>query len=441
MKEPHIHIGIMAKRTIEVVLSGTFICNGKTAEEEQRFERSAQGISWNGEEYASLLLTPTDEATASFLLKDVTIGIGFHWQREECQQFRGALQLICEKENIRVINHVKAEEYLRSVISSEMNATSSVELLKAHAVISRSWLLAQIAKRNRIDATYTPYCPNTENDNEIIRWYDRENHHGYDVCADDHCQRYQGITRASTAAVDEAVESTYGEVLCYEGHIADARFSKCCGGATEVFESCWEPIHHPYLTEIGDNAIGTLPDLRCESQAREWILSKPESFCNTDDASILSQVLNGYDCETAQFYRWTVRYGQQELSELVRRRSGIDFGTIIDLQPIERGTSGRIVRLRIVGTRQSLTVGKELEIRRWLSESHLYSSAFIVERETTAKGENRFILHGAGWGHGVGLCQIGAAVMGAKGYSYEKILSHYFRGAELNRLYKKEPNK
>ena len=441
MKEPRIHVGIMAKRSIEAVLSGSFLCNGKTVEGEQRFDRSSQGILWNGIEYDSLLLTPADETTASFMLKGVTIGIGFHWQREEEQRFMGSLQLIGEGENIRVINHVKAEEYLRSVISSEMSATSSVELLKAHAVISRSWLLAQIAKRNRIDAACTPYCPDMETADEIIRWYDREDHRDYDVCADDHCQRYQGITRASTAAVDEAIDGTYGEVLCYDGKIADARFSKCCGGATECFESCWEPVHHPYLTTVRDNKTGYLPDLRCESQARKWILSAPDSFCNTDNPAVLLQILNGYDRETTRFYRWTVRYGQQELSELVRRRSGIDFGTITDLQPVERGKSGRIVRLRIAGTRRSLIVGKELEIRRWLSESHLYSSAFIVERESTANGENCFILHGAGWGHGVGLCQIGAAVMGAEGYNYDKILSHYFHGAKLTQLYQQENNR
>lgn len=441
MKEPHIHVGIMAKHSIEAVLSGTFTCNGKKIEGEQRFDCSEKGILWNGQEYTSLLFTPSEEAIASFLLKDVTIGIGFHWQREEEQRFRGALRLIRKGEEIQVVNLVRVEEYLRSVISSEMSATSSTELLKAHAVISRSWLLAQIAKRNQIEATHTPYCPDTENTNEIIRWYDREEHRDYDVCADDHCQRYQGITRASTATVDEAVNSTYGEVLCYDGEIADARFSKCCGGATEAFESCWEPVHHSYLTAIRDNPTGYLPDLRCEDQARAWILSEPESFCNTGDATILSQVLNGYDRETKQFYRWTVRYGQEELSELVRRRSGIDFGMITDLQPVERGVSGRIVRLHIVGTRRSLTVGKELEIRRWLSESHLYSSAFIIEREMGENGECYFILHGAGWGHGVGLCQIGAAVMGAKGYDYEKILLHYFRGAEISRLYRREDNR
>ena len=329
------------------------------------------------------------------------------------------------------------EEYLRSVISSEMKATSSIELLKAHAVISRSWLLAQIEKRNAIEAANTPYCSESNSEEERTKWYDREEHDNYDVCADDHCQRYQGITRASTAAVNEAVDATHGQVLIYDNSIADARFSKCCGGATELFENCWEPQAHPYLVAQCDNDRNDMPDLRIEENAREWILSKPDVFCNTNDKHILSQVLNGYDQETSQFFRWRIEYEQDELSALIRRRSGIDFGTIIDLQPVERGTSGRIIRLRIVGSKRTMIVGKELEIRRWLSETHLYSSAFVVEKQPYYN-QTRFTFHGAGWGHGVGLCQIGAAVMGANGYKYEAILAHYFKGATLQNLYTKE---
>ncbi len=440
MKQPHIHVGIMADTRIIIFFDGVYNCNGKQVEGEQLFARTANGIAWQGSTYDTLTFTPEQEEKASFLLQDVTIGIGFHWQRHENQRFRGGVELITEEKKIRVINHVMVEEYLRSVISSEMKATSSLELLKAHAVISRSWLLAQIEKRNAIEATSTPYTSETNTDDERIKWYDREEHENYDVCADDHCQRYQGITRASTAAVNEAVDSTFGQVLYYGNHIADARFSKCCGGVTELFENCWEPYPHPYLTAQIDSNEGTMPDLRIEENAREWILSKPNTFCNTNDKSILSQVLNGYDQETSQFYRWRKEYEQEELSALIRRRSGIDFGTIQELEPIERGTSGRITRLRIVGTKRTIIVGKELEIRRWLSESHLYSSAFVVEKQPFYN-QSKFILHGAGWGHGVGLCQMGAAVMGAQGYQYREILAHYFRGTELRNLYSKEENK
>ena len=437
MTQPHIHVGIMADNRIIIVFDGVYLCNGKQVEGEQLFARTPNGIAWQGSTYETLQFTPENEDKASFQLQDVTIGIGFHWQRHENQRFRGGVELITEDKKIRVINHVKVEEYLRSVISSEMKATSSLELLKAHAVISRSWLLAQIEKRNAIEATATPYQSETNTDVERIKWYDREEHDNYDVCADDHCQRYQGITRASTPAVNEAVDATFGQVLFHNDHIADARFSKCCGGVTELFENCWEPYPHPYLVAQRDGGEGEMPDLTNEENAREWILSKPDTFCNTNDKNILSQVLNGYDQETSQFFRWRIEYEQEELSALVRRRSGIDFGTITELEPLKRGTSGRITRLRIVGTKRTLIVGKELEIRRWLSESHLYSSAFVVEKQPYYN-QSRFILHGAGWGHGVGLCQMGAAMMGAKGYHYEEILAHYFRGAELRNLYKKE---
>ena len=350
MTQPHIQVGIMADNRIIIVFDGIYNCNGKQVEGEQLFARTPNGIAWQGSTYETLQFTPEQEEKASFLLQNVTIGIGFHWQRHENQRFRGGVELITEDKKIRVINNVKAEEYLRSVISSEMNATSSVELLKAHAVISRSWLLAQIEKRNNIEATATVYQSETNTEEERIKWYDREEHDNYDVCADDHCQRYQGITRASTQAVNEAVEATFGQVLYYNNRIADARFSKCCGGVTELFENCWEPHPHPYLTAQRDSSEGELPDLTIEENAREWIMSKPDTFCNTNDKSILSQVLNGYDQETSQFYRWRIEYEQDELSALVRHRSGIDFGTILDLIPLKRGTSGRISRLQSVGS-------------------------------------------------------------------------------------------
>ena len=437
IQEPHIHVGIMADGAIAVTFNGIYRHQGNACTGIQRFVLSDKGIEWNGKRYDSLFFTPSNERNDSFTLHDVTIGIGFHWQQREPQQFRGALQLIIEGDRIRAINHVKAEEYLRSVISSEMRATSSASLLQAHAIISRSWLLAQIAKRATLEADTTPYRSCHETDDEIIRWYDREEHDRYDVCADDHCQRYQGITRASTTAVDAAIDTTYGTVLYYNGKIADARFSKCCGGVTELFENCWEDVPHPYLTALGDNANGDTPDLHDEAAARHYIMTQPDAFCNTRDQAVLSQVLNDYDLSTTHFYRWEVSYRQKELTELVGRRSGIDFGTILDLQPLERGTSGRIVRLRIVGNRRSVVVGKELEIRRWLSESHLYSSAFIVEK-SEENDETCFTLHGAGWGHGVGLCQIGAAVMSERGYRYDEILAHYYPGTTLTQLYTPE---
>ena len=289
--------------------------------------------------------------------------------------------------------------------------------------------------------------PDNAAHSQLIKWYDHEAHKNFDVCADDHCQRYQGITRASTSRAIEAVSATRGETLMYEGKICDARFSKCCGGAFEEFQNCWENVRHPYLIGQRDSqTTNKLPDLTIEAEADKWIRTSPVAFCNTQDKKILSQVLNNYDQETADFYRWKVSYSQEELSELIHKRSGIDFGKIIDLIPVERGTSGRLVRLKIVGTLRTLTIGKELEIRRTLSNSHLYSSAFVVDKEykeedreykeEEQKIPSRFILTGAGWGHGVGLCQIGAAVMGEQGYKYEEILSHYYPGSMIERQYK-----
>jgi SpoIID/LytB domain protein len=347
---------------------------------------------------------------ASFIIRDVPIGIDFHWERKEDQEFKGDLKIIRENGKLTAVNVIPLEDYLESVISSEMAATSSLELLKAHAIISRSWLMAQIEKARDTDREKTPSIVETED--EYIRWYDREDHENYDVCADDHCQRYQGITKISTPYAREAIQATFGEFLIYEDNICDTRFYKCCGGKTEKFENCWEPVPHPYLTSITD-----------ENETHT-------SFCDTHDKEILSQVLNDYDQETPDFYRWQVRYTRQEISELIRRKTGWDFGEIVDLIPVEIGDSGRIVRLKIVGTRMTKIIGKELFIRKALSESHLYSSAFTVE-----KTADTFILNGSGWGHGVGLCQIGAAVMAAQGYGYQAILKHYFPGTSLKKLY------
>lgn len=388
-------------------------------------------IIFEGVQHEQLSFTPVDP-NSTFTLKRVKIGIGFHWERYEDQTFEGGLDFITDGNNLIAINKISIERYLVSVISSEMSATSSLELLKAHAVISRSWMLSQVAKRQSLEFQQESYKSDTRTEQEWIKWWDREDHDHFDVCADDHCQRYQGVTRASQslAIVEQAVSQTEGIMLMNGNEICDARFSKCCGGAVEEFDRCWEPIKHPYLTKLYDNDKGTLPDLTLEVNADKWIRSAPDAFCNNQQKDVLSQVLNSYDQETADFYRWKVSFTSKELSQLVHRKLGIDFGDILELHPLERGTSGRIIRMEIVGTNKRMIIGKELLIRKALSESHLYSSAFVVD-----KTEDGFVLTGAGWGHGVGLCQIGAAVMAQKGYSYHQILEHYFPNAAISKQY------
>lgn len=401
--ELSVNVGIMSAPEIQYELHGSF-------------ESDAEGA-----EFRPL------SSDSYFTLKDVTIGVDFHWQRKENQSFLGKLKLKKSGDLTLALNIVPVEDYLTSVISSEMSADASLELLKAHAVISRSWVLAQICHK----ASASGHVDMLDTPEERVKWYDHDDHVDFDVCADDHCQRYQGITRASRAQVRSAILSTWGEVLMHGDELCDARFSKCCGGAFEEFQYCWEPRRHDYLVAARDAVDGApLPDLTVEANAREWILGRPDAFCADVDDSILAQVLNNYDRETVDFYRWTVDYDVDELSAIVRERSGIDFGEIRDLVPLARGTSGRIYRLKIVGSKRTMIVGKELEIRKWLSRSHLYSSAFVVER--TLHG---FRLHGAGWGHGVGLCQIGAAVMGERGFNYRQILSHYFKDAEIRSIY------
>ena len=383
-----------------------------------------------------VLLEPMEPQEADFDLSDVVIGIQFHWERTENQRFKGKLKFIVDSGSLVAVNIVSVEDYLVSVISSEMSATSFPEFLKAHAVISRSWLLAQKEKASGLHKSGEIYCTVSETPDEYCRWYDREDHTLFDVCADDHCQRYQGITKAFTKISEDAVRSTCGEVLTFNDNICDARFSKCCGGITENFENNWEPVIHPYLTKVRDCTDNFTPDLTLEAEAEKWIRSAPTAFCNTNDKKILSQVLNDYDQETTAFFRWTVTLTQEQISDLLRRKMGWDFGDIIDLIPVQRGSSGRLIRLKIIGTKKTMTIGKELTIRKALSESHLYSSAFIIEK--TAKdgdGTAVFTLTGAGWGHGSGLCQIGAAMMGEKGYNYKEILAHYFKGAVINKRY------
>jgi stage II sporulation protein D len=441
---PVINVGILSGNEIRFKLNGSYSDQGKGLYSDGLFIAQVHNdkiaLKINGRKQivdSGLLIQPENWQTASFSLYDVTIGIGFHWQKKEDQVFRGGLKIIVTATGITAINVLPAEDYLISVISSEMSATSSIEMLKAHAVISRSWLLAQIEKGRGLQPRDDKCQSACNSDDEIIRWYDREDHADFDVCADDHCQRYQGITRASTVIVENAVRQTGGEILTYAGRLCDTRFSKCCGGVTELFENTWEPVNHPYLQRVYDSAeihAEANTDLTLEESAKAWIMSNPEAFCNSSDKQALSQALNDYDQTTHDFYRWKVKYSCEELGELIKSRTGIDFGTILDMVPVQRGVSGRIIKLSIVGSRRTMTIGKELEIRKALSKTHLYSSAFVVEKVDKG-GACHFILHGAGWGHGVGLCQIGAAVMGARGYSYREILLHYYRGAKLEKIY------
>ena len=430
-KQPAVSVGIMGDKRIEFTLCTDYKCsNGSIVSGNAVVELVDGEILYNGKKYESLLFEAC-VPEGSFWLRGVTIGVNFHWERKEDQRFGNNLKFIVEGDRITAINLIGVEDYLTSVISSEMSATASEELLKAHAVISRSWLLAQMAKNKEITTSKSTYSAFTENEQERIKWYDREDHINFDVCADDHCQRYQGMTRQSTTKVREAIEATWGELLKYDGKICDARFSKSCGGAFEEFQNCWENVRYPYLAKQRDSKrITELPDLTQEEEAFKWITGSPEAFCNTTDKEILSQVLNNYDQETTDFYRWRVEYTPEELSALILKRIGIDFGLVTDLIPVERGTSGRLIKHKIVGSKRTLTIGKELEIRKALSPSHLYSSAFVVLKEN-----GKFVLVGAGWGHGVGLCQIGAAVMGAQGYKYKDILLHYYIGASIEKEY------
>lgn len=414
---PLVSVGIVGAESI------TFTLNGYGEDGSSRTATIHNGlIQYDGKAHTRLCFNP-QSPDDRFSLMDVVIGVNFHWQRLETQTFRGSLRLLADGGKIWAINDLPVEDYLESVISSEMSAQSSLPLLMAHAVISRSWLMSQI------DGNTAPNTQASHGD-AFIRWYDHTDHTLFDVCADDHCQRYQGITKETSPNVAEAIRRTRGELLTYGDEICDARFSKCCGGAMEEFQYCWDDTPKPYLKGIGDTPEETIPDLTVEENARQWILSSPKSFCNTTDKRILSQVLNDYDQETTDFYRWHVSYTQEELSKLVEKKLGAGLGTITDMRPLKRGTSGRICELRITGTKKTIVVGKELEIRRALSESHLYSSAFVVEKQG-----DTFTLIGAGWGHGVGLCQIGAAVMGDKGYAYDEILRHYYPGAEIEKAW------
>lgn len=446
MQEPIISVGILTAEKIKFALDGKFI--------EESTDRPFSGvftISRNKDHFLleteegeirfsnNLTFTPSNFNSEDFTINDVIIGVNFHWQRKEKQKFRGTLKFIFDGDKITVVNLIPIEEYLKSVVSSEMSARSSVQLLKAHAVISRSWLLAQIRKSESLRGKNLGYQSTIRNEEELIRWYDREDHSLYDVCADDHCQRYQGITKIYSETAIEAVEQTSGLTLLYEDEICDARFSKSCGGITEPFHNVWEPVEYPYLISVDDykyepDDFDT--DFSVEENAEKWITSNPPAFCNTHDKKILSQVLLHYDQETTDFFRWEEEITQQKMQELLKKKLDIDFGSIVDLLPMERGESARLIKLKIVGTKETLTIGKELEIRRALSDTHLYSSAVVIKRKDVVDGiPGSFLLKGAGWGHGVGLCQIGAAVMAEKGYLFDEILLHYYKNSTLKKIY------
>ena len=439
-KQPDVTVGIVSAQKIHFSLNKPYLAKGEKVLGEQVVEFSEGGVLWNGNQYSQLTFHP-QSADASFSLSDVTIGVNFHWERKETQTFLGTLRFVVESDKIVAINELPVEKYLESVISSEMSATSSLELLKAHAVISRSWLLAQMKKRREVAESGNNFFSFTKKEDTLIRWYDREDHTLFDVCADDHCQRYQGITKETSPHVAEAIRQTKGQILMDGEEICDARFSKCCGGITEEFQYCWEDTPKTYLTAVRDIALGvehTLPNLTNEEEAEKWIRFNPPAFCNTQDKKILSEVLNDYDQETVNFYRWKETLSQEKLQQLIADKLKMDLGAILDMKAVERGKSGRISKLQIIGTEKTSTIGKELEIRRTLSDSHLLSSAFVVDKyDKDEQGvPQRFELIGAGWGHGVGLCQIGAAVMGEQGYHYDAILLHYYQGAEIKKLYK-----
>lgn len=437
MQQPNIKVGLLLASEVRFQLHGEF--NSELNNANKYFacvvnNKIQLQLADGSTTFHETILFEPCQNSSYFYLNDVVIGIDFHWEQKRNLAYKGSILLKLEQNKIRVINIVPLEEYLRSVISSEMSSKSSHNLLKAHAVISRSWLVAQVLKSNKLKEM--EYKTINETKDEYIRWYDREDHNDFDVCADDHCQRYQGITEIISEKADLAISETFGEFLIYNNEICDARFSKCCGGVSESFDNVWEPVEHKYLSAVVDSpASSNLPCLTHEEDAKRWIESKPTAFCNTNDQEILSQVLPDFDQKTQDFYRWTVKYTQDELGVLIKKRSGVDYGKILKLEVIKRGLSGRIIKLKIEGSLCSRIIGKELEIRRTLSESHLYSSAFVIKTKKENNVPSEFEFVGAGWGHGVGLCQIGAAVMGAQGYNYEEILKHYFKGAKLEKRY------
>lgn len=444
--EPWINVGIITDDKIKFELYGEFFVKGQKKTLSGRFTAelkkdkifcSSDTNKFEAED--EIIFEPQEPVSESFLIRDVIIGVKFHWERKEKQRFNYYLKLKKDGNKIVAINFIPLENYLTSVISSEMSAKCSMDMLKATAVVSRSWLLAQIEKSKELSGDKKTYQSTFQSEDEIIKWYDREDHKLFDVCADDHCQRYQGVTKVTSEAARVAVEETRGIVIISENKILDARFSKACGGISESFENVWEPVHYKSLVAIFDykfepESFDT--EFSKEVNAVKWIKANPPAFCNTSDPKILNQILLDYDQETKDFYRWKIEYTQQQISELLKRKTGIDFGFIKEFVTVERGLSARLIKLKIVGENNTITIGKELEIRRILSETHLYSSAIFFESKGDKNGfPEKFIIYGAGWGHGVGLCQIGAAVMAEQGYQFDEILVHYFKDGRLKKIY------
>ena len=440
--QPKITVGIMDRQTeVAGYLNGSFHIDNLGLVSGRFFAKAEEGmVVFTGEARREICRSSSikfvSQEGSSFSLRNVTIGNGFHWERTEDQTFRGDLILrLREDGTIAAINEVPLEDYLTSVISSEMNAAAPKEFLKAHAILSRSWLLAALDRKNETRKTSIQAGNTAEEEGSVMRWYEREDHHLFDICSDDHCQRYQGITKIASNQAIEAVRETRGMALTFQGKICDARYSKACGGVTEEFATAWDNKQVPYLGSISDAPVQH-PSIRSEDEASRWVLSEPEAYCNSKDETLLNKILPGFDRETKDYFRWRVEYSRTEIEEILREKSGFDFGSLQNVVPLQRGTSGRIFRLKIIGSKRSMVVGKELEIRNWLSRSHLYSSAFVVSIKSNPQGEaERFIFDGAGWGHGVGLCQIGAAVMATRGFSAGEILKHYFRDTEIKRVY------
>jgi stage II sporulation protein D len=468
--QPTITVGIMDRKTeVSGRLNGNFYGDGSGPVSGRFSTKAVAGMivfldEANHQTARSPSIKLTAQEGSTFSLFNVTIGKRFHWERNEDQTFQGDLFFqLREDGTVAVINAIPLEDYLKSVIASEMNPAAPMEFLKTHAILSRSWLLAGLGRKKKTEETSIPTGRITEG--EVLRWYDREDHDLFDVCADDHCQRYQGITKIVSKQAEEAVGETQGVVITFQDKICDTRYSKACGGFTEEYDTAWDDKRVPYLRSISDASVSHQP-IKTEEEARRWILSEPEAYCNLKDKGLLKKILPGFDRETKNFFRWTVEYSRGELEEIIRKKSGFDFGVLREIIPLQRGPSGRISRLKIVGSKRSMIIGKELEIRNWLSRTHLYSSAFVVAGEANqftpynpvspslqtgdegnfkskekgkprplGKGYTGFTFQGAGWGHGVGLCQIGAAVMGTQGFSAEEILKHYFRGVEIKKIY------
>ncbi len=384
------------KETWRIFANEGLVCENLTTHEKHAYP-----------EAGFIRIEPEDLKNTLTVLHDVTIGIQFHWEREEDDDYPYILEF-CKSsaKKIMAINELPVERYLESVISSEMSGDCPSALLHAHTVIARSWLLAQMQNPPHVN---------------------------YLVCHDDHCQRYQGMRRWTKSA-GNAVKDTHGEVLTYQGEICDTRYSKSCGGITENFENCWPPQKVSYCQTIVDapeNKISPVPDLTKEENVRTWVTFRPASFCNATPQE-LERLLVEYDREIKDLFRWEVIYSQDEITKLIESKTQRKLGQLKEIKTGKRGRSGRLLSIDFIGTTGNIHVDDQLEIRRVLSPSHLYSACFVVDTEGGKDSvPDKFILRGGGWGHGVGLCQIGAAVMSTHGYDYKQILQHYYRGTEL----------